>query len=230
MEGRYNKALVAVTTFVEDLWDAFGVKTEVSPLALYNRLLTSHLNSDDKEAVNKCLMNFRQFVVIHNDNLVDDNLDGIPKNARIPYGDSKKVYIEIGLFIADSDEDTKAVIRQHLLTISTILEPDNKKMAALESKIEELKIDTSTKEGKFVGDILEKAGKTMSQLSLSDNQNPASAMAGLMQSGILADLTLGLQQGVGSGEMDIAKLFESMQGAMGVFTNQDMSKTIVKDR
>ena len=40
------------------------------------------------------------------------------------------------------------------------------------------------------------------------------AVSGLMKSGILTDMIVGLQNQVGSGQMDPARLLQSMQGTM----------------
>jgi len=211
MESRYNEAYSAVISFVEELWDVFGEKTEISPLALYNRLL-NHIKLGDKESINRCLTGFRYFVATYNDNLINDDMDNIPKNAKITYGTSDKIYIEMGKFIKNSDSDTCDVIRQHLLTISAILESDGEKAKILEDTLHKLNIDTNTNEGKFVSDIMGKAHSAMA--NMDDVQDPTAAIASLMQSGLLSDLTTGIQQGVENGNMDVGRLLSSMQGAI----------------
>lgn len=210
MEERSVKAFEAITSFVKELWETLGVKGVVTPLALYNRLL-EHITTGDKKAVGKCVTGFRQFLSTYHDKLLSDDVTAVPKNAKIVYGTSQAVYLEIGEYLRSADNDTRTVIRQHLLIISALLEPDKVKMKELEKKLTELNVDTSTPEGQFIGNLM---GKAKNAMETVDAQNPATAIAGLLQSGLITDLVSGLQDGVSSGSMDVRRLLGTMQGAI----------------
>ena len=215
MDDKYLKAFNAVVTFVNDLWDVFGDSKRVTPLALYRRLI-EHIKFTDVQAINKSLSGFREFLVTYEDAILTD-IETVPRGAVIRYGTSDKVLLEIQKYIYKSDHETREVIKKHLLTIYAIIEPDDKKIAELERgpprplSIEELPIDNDTREGQFITSIMHKAKGTMENV---DANNPGAAIMGLLQSGVIQDMVVGLQAGVGSGEMDMQKLFGSMQAAM----------------
>ena len=213
MDEKYVKSFNAVITFVNDLWEVFGTPKKATPLALYKRLI-SHIKFADAEAINKVLSGFRQFLVTYEDAIMHNNLDSIPRGTQIKYGDSTSIYLDIQKFIhqTKNDPDTREAIRQHLVTISAILEPDSKKLEELDKKLEDLNINLDSREGEFITGIMHKAKDSMEQV---DTENPGQAIMGLLNSGVIQDMVVGLQQGVNSGEMDMQKLLGSMQTAIG---------------
>ena len=221
MDEKYIKAFNAVVTFVNDLWEVFGNSSKASPLNLYRRLIC-HIKPTDVDAINKALSGFRQFLITYEDAILTDNLDVIPRGVLIKYGTSKGVFLEIQKYIyqTKNDSETREAIRQHLVTISAILEPNEKKMGELEKRIGDLNVDPGTKEGEFITGIIRKAQDTMQGV---DTDNPTQAIMGMLSSGVIQDVIVGLQQGVGSGEMDLSKLLGSMQTAIGAITSQQPS-------
>lgn len=213
MKERFFRAFNAVVTFVNDLWEVFGSAKKVSPLALYRRLI-EHIKFTDADSINKVLSGFRQFLVSYEDAILKDNLDIIPRGTVIKYGEGKTAYLEIQKYIYQTrnDTETREAIRQHLVTISAILEPDSKKLEELDKRLSGLNIDVDSKEGEFITGIMHKAKDSMEEV---DTENPGQAIMGLLSSGVIQDMVVGLQQGVGSGEMDMQKLLGSMQNAIG---------------
>lgn len=211
MNKKYVEAFNAVSSFIDDLWLVFGNPKKVSPLALYRRLI-SHIKSDDSESINKVLSGFRQFLSTYEDSILNDKLDLIPRQTRINYGQSKTVYLEIQKYIYLSDEDTREAIRQHLIAISAIIDPDDRKIDELQKRLNELNIDDSTAEGQFITGIMSKAKGTMQNV---DADNPGQAIIGLLSSGVIQDMVFGIQTGVSDGSMDLQKLLGSMQSAIG---------------
>lgn len=211
MDEKYVEAFNAVVGFVEDLWEVFGNPKKATPLALYRRLI-SHIKPTDADAVNKALSGFRQFLVTYEAALLNNELDKIPRGTVIKYGTSKTVYLEVQKYIHLSDSETREAIRQHLIAVSAILDPNAEKMDALEQRINDLNIDDSTHEGQFITGIMSKAKDSMENV---DTDNPGQAIMGLLSSGVIQDMVVGLQSGVASGEMDMQKLLGSMQTAIG---------------
>lgn len=212
MDPNTVQAFSAIKQFVAALAEIYDVTREVSPLLLYKRLLT-FVKSEPREQKNirKFLQGFVRFYQAHNTALVSNKLKRIPRGTRIPY--SKNAYIDIQKFIykaADSPETLKQ-IRVHLLTIQAFLESDDTKAELL---LQEVSAFESTAEDKFVGSIVKKAQKAIEGFDPATAENPMAAVTGLMQSGVLTDMVMGLQTRVGSGEMDPAKLLQSMQGTM----------------
>lgn len=218
---KYVGSFNAIKGFVDDLWAVYGNKTQ-KMLALYRRLI-SHINpKTDAEPMNKVLSGFRQFLATYEDAIMKNRLDTIPRGTVIKYGPNSKFHLEIQKYIYKSlnDKETLEVIRQHLVTISAILEPDTKKIDELKKIDDVTKVfNDGSNEGDFIMDIMDKAKDSMENIN---TDNPTQAIAGLMQSGIIQKLTVGLKHGVESGEMDMSKLLMSMQTAIGSLIPQNI--------
>lgn len=201
----------AIVNFVNDLWDVFGKANVVTPLSLYHRLV-SKITLSDVDGIEKAVTGFKDFLTSNEVYLTSNKLENIPRGVVIKYGASDKIVLEIQKFIYQSDPSIKMSIRQHLLTISAIIEPNKTRLAQLEKKIGDLGIDTNTVEGKFITDIMEKAKTSMASVNTDD---PMQAMMAVFQSGIIGDMIGGLQNGVTSGKMDIRALMSTMQKSIG---------------
>ena len=181
------QAFSALSEFVEFLVEQFGNKAKASPLLLYQRLL-SHVTLTDKVAMSKFLNGFRTFTSEFD--LVKDSLLDMPRGTTIVVVGSVRVYIDIQNFVhrARTNSELLRVIHQHLLTISAILDPNQEKVAQLvnmEETLKEMNIDSNTNEGEFITNIMGKAQGAMANI---DAENPAAAMMGLMNSGIIQDM------------------------------------------
>ena len=214
MDEKYIKAFNSVVTFVNDLWLVFGNDKRVCPLALYRRLI-EHIKFVDSEAINKILCNFKEFLSTYEVNIMSNTLEYIPRGTFITYGNSQKVYIDIQKFIykTKDDPETRETIRQHLITISAILEPNEKKLKELNKSIFPDIDSNSTKEDIFINNIMGKAKSSME--NMNQDSDPTTAIMGLLSSGIVQDMVFGLQEGVENGEMDVKKLLGTMNSAIG---------------
>ena len=213
MEANTVQAFTAIKQFVDALADIYDKKKGITPLGLYRRLLT-FVKADMSEEVN--IRKFlRGFVVFYNENneyLVSDNLARVPRGTHISY--SKNAYIDIQKFIYKSlkDSDVLQQIRIHLLTIQAFLETDDAKADYLLQKVSET--ENFSAEDQFVNNIVQKAQTAIDSLDSESANNPMTAVSGLMKSGILTDMIVGLQNQVSSGQMDPSRLLQSMQGTM----------------
>lgn len=203
-----GRALEAVTLFVDALWDVFR-EEGVNPLALYHRLLEK-IKPEDETEVTTCLSGFRRFLVTYHETLVSNRMASIPADAVISYGTSKSVHLPIGAFIRKADTDTVAVIRQHLLTISAILEPNSTRFTEITDAVKRAQVDTTTKEGSFVHNIMMRTA----EIDTSADGNPMTAITGLLSSGMLTDMVSSMTSGVQSGDMDPYALIGNMRGML----------------
>jgi len=221
MEENTVQAFTAIKQFVDALADIYDKKKGVSPLGLYRRLLT-FVKADKSEGVNiqKFLRGFYTFYKTHNTHLVSNNLTQIPRGTHIVY--SKNAYIDIQKFIYKSRQDADVLqqIRIHLLTIQAFLETDDAKANLLLQKVSET--ENLSAEDQFVSNIVQKAQTAIDELDSETANNPMTAVSGLMKSGILTDMIVGLQNQVGSGQMDPSRLLQSMQGTMAKVLNDTM--------
>lgn len=213
MEANTVQAFTAIKQFVDALSDIYDKKKGITPLGLYRRLLT-FVKSDMSEEINirKFLRGFALFYNKNNEYLVSDNLNRVPRGTHISY--SKNAYIDIQKFIYKSrnDLDILQQIRIHLLTIQAFLETDDAKADYLLQKVSET--ENFSVEDQFVNNIVQKAQTAIDGLDSESANNPMTAVSGLMKSGILTEMIVGLQNQVGSGQMDPSRLLQSMQGTM----------------
>jgi len=201
----YRDVFNAIVSFVNDLNDAFGQSKKITPLALYHRLI-QNLKTGDHEGIAKAVNGFKIFLRRYELALIKNDIGSIPEGTTIKYGDSERICIEIQKYFYRSrnQEETLAVIRQHLLTIATIINPSsdaNARLAELENAQKERDaggssvlpgIDTSTKEGRFINDILETAKNGMEGI---DTNDPMTAMMGVYKSGALQKMMAGMNDG-----------------------------------
>ena len=233
---RKREIYTAIVNFVEALWDGgFGNAKKATPLTLYHYLI-QNVKITDQEKIDNIVKGFELFCSLYEREIVEDKLDNFLENF-IPYGPgtgSGKVKIEIQKFIykTRNDPDTRQSIRRHLLTISTLIKPDQSKIEQLEKKpLNELNLDPDTPEGRFLTNVMTKAKANMQNI---DTSNPMQAVMGIAQSGVLTDMIDGLKNGVGSGEMSFPKLFQAMQGAISAvmpnMTEEDQKVEEVEDK
>jgi hypothetical protein len=205
-----HKVFEAIKNFVEDLWSVFESKT-ATPLALYRRLLST-TKPTDKIGIDKFINGFVNFFARNDKFILDNKLDLIDRGAAISYGTSESIKIEIQMFIHKSGLAEKEVIRQHLMTISTLIAPDPEKMEKLTKGG---LIDPSTKEGRFVSEILDDAREQFDGMDVS---NPTQAIMSLASSGIMGKMTKAVQEG----GMNKMKLLGAFKGALDVLMEAEM--------
>jgi hypothetical protein len=219
----------AIVSFVNDLWETFGSK-KVNPFALYHRLL-EHVQPNDEGAMMKFIGGFDKFLLSHEKEIFENQLDKIPKGEKIYFNNNKDIYIDIQKYIYQSDDESNTIICQHLSTISILRNPRKESMKKFEEllsssksekggfSLKDFNIDENTTEGKFVKNIVEKAQTTMDSIN---TDNPMAAMAGIYKSGILTDLMEGIQDGLDSKKLNARKLFKTMKGALNALVPDDI--------
>lgn len=203
----------AIKQFVSDLWLAFPVKN--SPLALYHRLMQHTNDSNSNVATEKSVAGFKVFFVNFDEILSsDEGLQSIPRDTVIRYGESPKVYLEIQKYIYKASPEQRTVIRQHLLTISATIDPDEKKLSSLSNSaapvLEKMGLGGSA-ESRFVKNIVDKAKKSMEGMDMSNIKDPTSAILALAQGGVIADMMRSVETQMQSGPIDPAGLMEALQ-------------------
>ena len=214
MSEKTLDAFYAIRDFVDELWGMFpGDKT---PLAFYHRLI-SQVKEIDNVATGKFVNGFRQFFMMHDKAIVEGRWAAIPQDTRISYGDSNRVYLEIQKFIHKSQKDKEMLegIRQHLIAISSLIEPEELKLNALGK--DTLGIDMNTAEGELVRRVLGQ----VQQLSESgaSMENPMDMISQIWQSGALGDMAGSIKKGLEGGKMNKRKLVENLGGAIKAMAN-----------
>ncbi len=207
---------------ISDLLGALSHKfPNDKPLALYNRLVDK-ITIRNTGAIQKHIDIFEKWCQKHKSYIVDCN--PLPQQSTINYSD--RIYVKIAYFIHRLNDSDSKKINQYLHTICALLIPDENILSSLEDKIEALKVDGNTTEGAFINDIM---GDVKNAVENSDSNNPMSAIGGLFEGGFIQKITAGLAHSVGSGEMDMSKLFGVLQttmSEMGKHMEQDPTPKI----
>lgn len=209
------EAFSAIINFVKELNEVFGSTKKATPLGLYNRIV-DHIKFTDSKAICKAINGFQQFFASYED------FDKLPINVKIVYTD--RIYIDISKFIGRADETTKNIIKQHLLTISAILEPDDSKLEQI-NNIQKT-IESTSNEKEFIDGMLENTKNTFQNI---DVENPTEAIMTLLSDGSLMDMVAGLQSGVQSGDMDPRKLMGVLQGTLGELMQGAQDEELVEE-
>ena len=103
-------------------------------------------------------------------------------------------------------------------SIQAFLETDDTKADFLLQKVAET--ENLSAEDQFVNNIVQKAQTAINDLDGESSSNSITAVIGLMKSGILTDMVVGLQTQVCSGgQMDPSRRLQSMQGTMAKVLN-----------
>jgi len=214
MKESYQTALFAIVEFTNDLWEVFGTKNKATPLALYRRL-TQLIKVSDEKAILRTVEPFEAFVITHKELILSRELAKLPRKAIIPYQGSQRAYLEIEKFIYKADAEVKAGIQSHLLAITAILSPSDKTIEEFEKSIKQMSLDNSP-EGQMINDVI---GKLKNMEGDVDMTNPMAGVAQLLQDGTVMKLIGGMQQGLTSGDMDLGRLVNTLQGTLSSLSN-----------
>lgn len=194
-----------IGSFTNDLNDIFG--SEQKSLLLYASLVE---NTDiiHAEPIRKHIRCFHDFVKSNEDAIMTKNFD-LCKEPIIRYSD--KVFIDMADVFKRADASEKEVIWKHLGTILAVLDPQAKKMLLEEQEKRKSKGEKGNEE-EFLTNIFNKVG---SQIDPSTANNPAEVINNLMSSGIVTELFDNMNQGLTKGDLDLGKMFGSLQSMMG---------------
>ena len=137
---------------------------------------------------------------------------------------SEKVFIDLKTIYESTDDENREILWKHFLTLLAVLNPTSRAKeiiaAQKESKIKEGKL---ANEEDFLTNIIQKVSGS---INVTESDDPAKMMTGLMSSGIFTELVDDMNNGISNGDLDIGKMMSSLQGVMGNLSNviQDMNK------
>lgn len=236
MDKKYLEAFNAILNLVEDLWGVFGSenpKAKKTPLYLY-KFLVEKITVKDSSGIGHTVESFKQFLTKYEECILKGDLQQIPIDTVIRYGQSPRAYLEIQKYIYQSRNNPSTVeaIRQHLITISSILEPNKQKLEELERRMKALETDDDSSEAQFIKGIMQDAQDTMGGEDV-DMSNPAAAVMTIFQSGVITKMVTGMQEGVSSGRMNPQALMNTMQNMMGTMSQmnaQDAPSTVTDEK
>jgi hypothetical protein len=152
METSTNITFCAIKEFVSDLWEVFGPSQAKSALALYHRLIQHVEAKESAEGLEKYITGFKVFFVNYSKELFSvETLANIARGTVIRYGSSDKIFIEIQKYVYKATPSQKEIIRQHLLTISATIDPNDETLGALDAAtpiLEKMGLNNNSPESK----------------------------------------------------------------------------------
>ena len=188
-----------IGNFVKDLADCFDTKS----ILLYNRLLEK-TTFQHKESIVKHNECFRTFYKANKEAILTKNVKDI--SSMIVFSD--KIFIDISDTITSaSDEQIKSAIWNHLLKISSIIDPD--------SGAKDILKQGSKNEEQFLSNMFSKIKSETENGDSAAPENPMAAISKMMSSGIFSELVSGMNSGVNNGELDLSKMLGMVGGLLG---------------
>ena len=218
MDKKSTNIHEAIKNFILELSKSFPTDKKI---ALYNRLLQSPPSEIGTSGISKHITSFDTFLETYGEAIID-KLE-IPNNAFIKFNKSERISIDMTKVLNKSDEETKKIIRMHLLAIRTMINPSKEELEKMENAMNVrstgsacekegeftfLDRGDNSKEGKFISGIFNDMESTFKGVKIDD---PAMAIGTLLNSGIVQKLLGTLQ----NGDLDLGKLMGTMQKAMG---------------
>jgi hypothetical protein len=192
----------AIASFTTELGELFSKRQR--SLKLYCRLINKTTVAHDKP-IQKHISAFRKFCMANRTAITQKDSNKFTE-SKICY--SQRVFIDLAQIFKLADRETTAVIWNHLLCISALVDPGGKAKTVLKENLESGKAGGN--ETEFLTNIIDKV-----EANVNPDANPMEAVSSILQSGIFTDLIGGMNNGLSSGELDIGKLMGAVQGMVG---------------
>ena len=204
-----DKVFKAICNFVNDLADFFAVN--IHSLALYDRLL-SKTTFEHKEAVEKHISLFKDFVLRNNDTIINQTA---PFSNMVRY--SEKVFLDMNVVMQlKMDSDTKRAIWNHLSVLLVMVDPETKSQIVATGKLagDKLNIDEDCDEDQFLNKIINRVSEHVPQ-----DGDAKTGLNDVLNSGLIPELVNDITAKMSSGNFDLAKMIASVEklagGSMG---------------
>lgn len=210
-----DTAFKAISNFTTSLSELFG--ETYRPLKLYCYII-SRTKSVHQKPIEKHFEAFRKFCVENREAIIAKDLSSMVTD-KIIY--SERVYIDIKEIIKVSDNETRDVIWQHILTISALTDPENNAKEALKKPQKIIKPQGEGKEANFLTGLMSSVEDHID----SDMSNPMEAVSSIMQSGVFTDLIQNMSEGFSNGSLDMGKLMGEVGNMVGQINNEGGGNT-----
>lgn len=217
-ESLQNDAMVflQIRSFVDDLHTVFGSKSK--PLQLFQRLIqkTTDQHIEQRKKFITC---FKTFFTKNNDAVLEKNATKL-QDANIKYPSNSNIDIRIDLkhILHQADNDSKDSIWSHLRLINASFDESSAAKDALKNSLEQ-----DTPETKLISNIMSKI-----ESNIGDNVNtsdPMASMMSIMTSGVFTDIIGTMSTSMKSGNIDINRMFGSLQTVMSSIQGQSQNKS-----
>jgi len=199
MSSIHNNVLIAynaISNFVKDLSSVFG--SSQHSLKLYEYLLAKTTLSHSKP-LEKHIESFRNFCIENRESILSKNFKTFTLNS-IDYSD--RVYINIGDIFTMSDEETREVIWNHLLTLSAILDPES----TAKNLLKKVNLEHYYKKTLSLEDFFEKTFERIRELLEGEQKDFIKCGLKIVQSGLLTEIVNDVTNNLDIENLDIQKV------------------------
>lgn len=203
----------AICNFTTSLSELFA--ETYRPLKLYCYII-SRTKTVHQKPIEKHIQAFRKFCVENREAILSKDVDSLSAD-KISY--SERVYIDIKEIIKVSDEDTRDVIWQHILTISALTDPENNAKEALKEEQKPRKAILPQGEGgeaNFLSGLMSSVEEHVDP----DINNPMEAVSSIMKSGVFTDLIQNMTEGFSNGSLNMGKLMGEVGNMVGQMSSE----------
>jgi hypothetical protein len=205
----------SICNFIQDLETEFGYLQR--SLKRYARLVNKTTIAHTKP-ITKHIEVFREFCQSNRDAILSLNRDKLV-NSNIQY--SELVFIDMENIFSHSDKETANVIWQHLLTISSLVDPSGGARAVLKDKGSKTenqpkKDDTDDFLSNLMGELKD---------NIEPTSNPMEAFSKLGQSGVVGKIIEDFTSKAEDGSLDLGKMlgsFSKMMDNLQTSAGEDM--------
>lgn len=196
----------AIHTFIMSLNEEFGTKNK--PLRLYARLIEQTTFSHE-QPIHKHVQAFTQFCVQNREAIYEKKFENLDPPS-IQY--SERVFLNLKELFELADKDQRAVMWQHVLTISALVDSAGRAKQLLKEAKE------SSQEANFLSGLIEKVERNV---NVDDTGNPLAAIGQIMNSGLITDLIGSMNDQVNTGQLDLSKMMGVVQNMIGSMTKDN---------
>ncbi len=188
-----------IVDFVTSLYDCFSQHKSASnhALSLYNRLI-HNMNFKDDTNILRHVDAFRTYCIDNRENIKAKQTSG---SSRVSFTD--KIYIDIGYFLSQADQDTADVIWEYILAISAYVDPDSKAKEILQNMYH----STDGGGGVSPQDMM----GSMMQTMLADGNGIAQLMGGLNITEMMGNIDM--KQLMGSVSLIVDKVKDQIENS-----------------
>ena len=201
-KGQDEKNLIVFNTFsklIEELHKSFGEKCE--GLKLYNRIIEKTAVVH-KKAIDRHISELTTFCK-ENSEAIYGRDDSQLVKKDITY--SENISIDMSAVFGLAEDDEKETIWKYFLIISAYVNPTGKVKEYFDKKKNDPDYQYKS-EDDFLKNMVKKVEGTV-----REDQNPMEAVGSILSSGVFTDLVSDMNNGLKSGNLDLAKLMGSVQ-------------------
>lgn len=204
-----TKIFQSITEFINDITNSYGEDDKMIELKAYDKLLSQTTLKHKKQIENHVNI-FKNYCKLNEKLIVEKDEKNI---NNIKYND--KITIDIKYIFSIAQKTDKSVIWQHLLKLLYYTNPT----VELKAYIKNMSKNEQDNESKFLENLVDKLHNSIPEETI--NSDPATAVMGLLSSGVLGSLMNEAQQSSSNGTLNLKKLLGTLTNMVSQLSEED---------